>query len=118
MNRWHTTTLTLTNQRRGSDLKPGSPAQRLKSAVTGNCAVASTRIGVLGTPAHPRYGSGHPGARRHHHPSAWPGDRFDVIWTFTLDPATGRYVFGQVPQQLLLGDTNTVISDHDTGKVT
>jgi hypothetical protein len=25
--------------------------------------------------------------------------------------------FGQVPQQLLLGDTNAVISDHDTGKV-
>jgi broad specificity phosphatase PhoE len=50
-------------------------------------------------------------------PSAWPGDRFDVIWTFTLDPATGRYVFGQVPQQLLLGDTDTVISDDDTGKV-
>jgi hypothetical protein len=50
-------------------------------------------------------------------PSAWPGDRFDIIWTFTLDPATGRYVFGQVPQQLLLGDTDTVISDDDTGKV-
>ena len=48
-------------------------------------------------------------------PSAWPGDRFDVIWTFTLDPATGRYVFGQVPQQLLLGDTDTVISGGDTG---
>jgi hypothetical protein len=50
-------------------------------------------------------------------PSAWPGDRFDVIWTFTLDPATGRYVFGQVPQQLLLGDTDTVISGSDTGSV-
>ncbi len=48
-------------------------------------------------------------------PSAWPGDRFDVIWTFTLDPATGRYAFGQVPQQLLLGDTDTVISGGDTG---
>jgi hypothetical protein len=49
-------------------------------------------------------------------PSAWPGDRFDVIWTFTLDPATGRYAFGQVPQQLLVGDTDTVISDDHTGK--
>ncbi len=47
-------------------------------------------------------------------PSAWPGDRFDVIWTFTVDPATGRYGFGQVPQQLLVGDTDTVISDNDT----
>jgi hypothetical protein len=42
-------------------------------------------------------------------PTKWPGDRFDVIWTFTLDPSTGRYVFGQVPQQLLDGDTDTVI---------
>ena len=42
-------------------------------------------------------------------PSAWPGDRFDVIWTFGLDPAAGRYSFGQVPQQLLRGDTDTVI---------
>jgi hypothetical protein len=39
----------------------------------------------------------------------WPGDRFDVIWTFTLDRDGGRYVFGQVPQQLLGGDTDTVI---------
>jgi hypothetical protein len=42
-------------------------------------------------------------------PVIWPDDRFDVIWTFSLDPATGRYVFGQVPEQLLDGDTDTVI---------
>jgi hypothetical protein len=42
-------------------------------------------------------------------PSVWPDDRYDVIWTLTLDPVAGRYVFGQVPQQLLDGDTNTVI---------
>jgi hypothetical protein len=42
-------------------------------------------------------------------PAVWPGDRFDVIWTFTLDRDSGRYVFGQVPQQLLGGDTDTVI---------
>jgi hypothetical protein len=42
-------------------------------------------------------------------PPAWPGDRFDVIWTFTR--ATGaEYTFGQVPQQLLPGDADTVIS--------
>jgi hypothetical protein len=41
----------------------------------------------------------------------------NVIRTFTLDPATGGYVFGQVPQQLLLGDTDIMISDDDTGKV-
>ena len=42
-------------------------------------------------------------------PTVWPGDRFDVIWTFALEPATSRYVFSQVPQQLLEGDTDTVI---------
>jgi hypothetical protein len=42
-------------------------------------------------------------------PAVWPGHRFDIIWTFGLDSATGRYVFGQVAQQLLEGDTDTVI---------
>jgi len=42
-------------------------------------------------------------------PTVWPDDRFDVIWTFELDTATGRYEFGQVAQQLLPGDTDTVI---------
>jgi len=44
-------------------------------------------------------------------PQAWPGDRFDVIWAFTLVPAAAsvQYTFGQVPQQLLSGDTDTVI---------
>ena len=45
-------------------------------------------------------------------PQPWPGDRFDVIWTFTLVPgsAPAQYAFGQIPQQLLSGDTDTVIS--------
>jgi hypothetical protein len=44
-------------------------------------------------------------------PQNWPGDRFDVIWTFTLvsGAATRQYTFGQVPQQLLSGDSATVI---------
>jgi hypothetical protein len=42
-------------------------------------------------------------------PPAWPDDRYDVIWTFTIDGVSGRYVFGQVPQQLLDGDSATVI---------
>lgn len=42
-------------------------------------------------------------------PDPWPGDRFDVIWTFTLVPGTSQYTFGQIPQQLLSGDTDTVI---------
>jgi hypothetical protein len=43
-------------------------------------------------------------------PPAWPGDRFDVIWTFTLVPGTSQYAFAQIPQQLLSGDTDTVIT--------
>jgi hypothetical protein len=45
-------------------------------------------------------------------PQPWPGDRFDVIWRFTLVPgsAPAQYTFGQIPQQLLSGDADTVIS--------
>jgi hypothetical protein len=45
-------------------------------------------------------------------PQQWPGDRFDVIWTFTLVPGAtpAQYFFGQIPQQLLSGDTATIIS--------
>ena len=44
-------------------------------------------------------------------PQKWPGGRFDVIWTFTLVPgaAVVQYTFGQVAQQLLSGDNDTVI---------
>lgn len=44
-------------------------------------------------------------------PEKWQGDRFDVIWTFTLVPgsAPAQYTFGQIPQQLLSGDTDTAI---------
>jgi hypothetical protein len=42
-------------------------------------------------------------------PKTWPDDRFDVIWAFTL--VTGdEYSFGQVPQLLLSGDTDTIIA--------
>ena len=44
-------------------------------------------------------------------PRKWPGHRYDVIWSFTLAPQPGpaRYSFGQIPQQLLAGDAETVI---------
>jgi hypothetical protein len=42
-------------------------------------------------------------------PKTWPDDRFDVIWTFTL-AANDEYSFGQVPQLLLSGDTDTIIA--------
>ena len=44
-------------------------------------------------------------------PGKWPGDRYDVIWSFTRvaesDPV--RYTFDQIPQLLLAGDAETVI---------
>ncbi len=43
-------------------------------------------------------------------PQAWPSDRFDVVWAFTLVPgAAPQYAFTQVPQQLLSGDADTII---------
>ena len=45
-------------------------------------------------------------------PRKWPDDRYDVSWSFTLVPEPGpvRYAFSQIPQQLLAGDAETVIS--------
>jgi hypothetical protein len=45
-------------------------------------------------------------------PGKWPDDRFDVIWAFKLapGPTVVRYSFTQIPQQLLSGDTDTVIA--------
>jgi hypothetical protein len=37
-------------------------------------------------------------------PQHWPGDRFDMVWVFDLDVASGQYSFSQVPQLLLAGD--------------
>jgi hypothetical protein len=42
-------------------------------------------------------------------PKTWPADRFDVIWAFTR-AAGGKYSFDQVPQLLLSGDTDTIIT--------
>jgi hypothetical protein len=44
-------------------------------------------------------------------PVAWPGDRFDVIWSFSLaaGASSTAYVFSQIPQQVLSGDSATII---------
>jgi len=43
-------------------------------------------------------------------PSHWPDDRFDVIWALSLaSSAPVQYVFHQIPQQLLSGDSDSVI---------
>jgi hypothetical protein len=44
-------------------------------------------------------------------PTEWPGDRFDIVWVFTPPAASSdRWGFVQVPQQLLSGDTNSVLT--------
>ena len=42
-------------------------------------------------------------------PPVWPDERYDLIWTLTLDPASESYVFGQIPQRILVGDSDAVI---------
>jgi hypothetical protein len=42
-------------------------------------------------------------------PQEWPEDRFDMVWVFDKDDATGQYGFKQVPQNLLMGDWATPI---------
>jgi hypothetical protein len=43
-------------------------------------------------------------------PPEWPKHRFDVVWTFTRVPGAGaEYAFGQIPQLLLSGDSDSVI---------
>ncbi len=44
-------------------------------------------------------------------PSPWPGQRFDIVWSFTAVAGAEnlQYTFSQIPQQLLGGDTDTVL---------
>ena len=42
-------------------------------------------------------------------PQDWPEDRFDMVWVFDHNAATGHYDFKQVPQSLLMGDWATPI---------
>ena len=42
-------------------------------------------------------------------PKAWPDHRFDLIWAFTRT-TRDEYSFGQIPQLLLSGDTDTIIA--------
>jgi len=37
-------------------------------------------------------------------PQKWPGSRFDVVWVFDRQIASGQWTFAQVPQRLLPGD--------------
>ena len=37
-------------------------------------------------------------------PTVWPGDRFDIIWCFTLAADGAAYRFTALPELLLSGD--------------
>lgn len=39
-------------------------------------------------------------------PQEWPDDRYDVMWIFDFDSDVEGYLFDQVPQLLLAGDTD------------
>jgi hypothetical protein len=39
-------------------------------------------------------------------PQTWPGARFDVVWSFAYDTNTSEYVFSQLPQMVLAGDSS------------
>jgi broad specificity phosphatase PhoE len=44
-------------------------------------------------------------------PSKWPDDRFDLVWIFEPPASAGRrWSFVQIPQNLLKGDTNSVLA--------
>jgi hypothetical protein len=45
-------------------------------------------------------------------PQTWPGNRFDIVYLFDLDAATGNYSFDQAPQCLLAGDQLEVIQQN------
>jgi hypothetical protein len=40
-------------------------------------------------------------------PSEWPEERFDMVWSLKREAGYGAYVFTQVPQMLLAGDSET-----------
>jgi hypothetical protein len=50
-------------------------------------------------------------------PQSWPGDRFDVVWVFDLQLASGGYAFSQAPQLLLLGDLPGTIPTGSTSSL-
>jgi len=43
-------------------------------------------------------------------PRTWPGDRYDMVFLFKLNPDGKSYVFSQVPQLALPGDSQTPIA--------
>jgi hypothetical protein len=40
-------------------------------------------------------------------PQQWPGARFDMVWVLDRSAPSAKWVFSQVPQMLLSGDSET-----------
>lgn len=49
-------------------------------------------------------------------PPGWPGDRFDLIWSFSLkaEASTAVYRFSQMPQQVLAADVATIVEEPES----
>jgi hypothetical protein len=47
-------------------------------------------------------------------PAKWPGERFDLVWVFDLDPITGHYTFTVTTQQLLPCDSAQIADETET----
>ena len=45
-------------------------------------------------------------------PQTWPRNRFNIVYVFDRDAATGKYSFDQAPQCLLVGDQPEVIQQN------
>jgi len=92
----------------GTPFKVGHESQLAASVISGYSGV----VLICWEHDHiPALASALPTAQGTAIPGPWPDDRFDVIWAFTLLPgAPVTYAFTQVPQRLLSGDTDTIIS--------
>lgn len=93
------------SEKLGIPIRPGirgSEAALVEEAASLNGAVliAWQRERIPAIAAHLLASS--PDARKY--PRVWPPECFDMVWVFDLQPATGSYLFTQVPQQLLSGD--------------
>ena len=91
-----------------SEFAEGQEAQLAASVVSGSSGV----VLICWEPDHiPALAAALPTVPGTVIPQSWQYDRFDVIWTFTRVPGAvpAQYIFGQVPQQLLAGDTDTVV---------
>ena len=100
------------SQRSGarSTLRPGRPGTGSRCSCTGRAG--ASRAHLLGTPAHSCAGTGIANRAGYDGPGslAWRPVRRDLVFYGCEGSPDVQYTFSQIPQQLLAGDTDTVIS--------